>query len=39
MFINQHNVQEIGFSLAEISLAYSGHIFSRITEEYIEIAT
>ncbi|KZD34323.1 hypothetical protein B4083_3751 [Bacillus cereus] len=39
MFINQHNVQEIVFSLAEIYLAYSGHIFSRITEEYIENAT
>lgn len=39
MFINQHNVQEIDFSLVEIYLAYSGHIFSRITEEYIENAT
>lgn len=33
------NGQEIDFSLVEIYLAYSGHIFLRITEEYIENAT
>ncbi len=33
------NGQEIDFSLVEIYLTYSGHIFLRITEEYIENAT
>ncbi|PEE44125.1 hypothetical protein COL91_13800 [Bacillus pseudomycoides] len=31
--------KEIGFFLVEIYLACSGHIFLRITEEYIENAT
>lgn len=33
------NIQKIGFFLIEICLAYTGHVFLRITEEYIENAT